>query len=71
MTAKQLEHLAELSAFAEDFYRRTNPAVARRFRDTAATATRLGKEMARAEERTRLQREVTQLRAEAFGPAVA
>lgn len=71
MTTKQLAYLAELSSFAEDFYRRTNPAAARRFRDAAATAVRLGADMARAEERVRLQQEVAQLRADISGPAVA
>ena len=71
MTAKQLAHLAELSAFAEDFYRKTNPAAARRFGDAAATATRLGDEMIDAEGQARLQQEVAQLHVEDFGPAVA
>ena len=71
MTAAQLARLAELSALAEDFYRKANPSAAHRFHDAAVSASLLAKELARAEERSRLQIEVAQLRQDVFGPSVA
>jgi hypothetical protein len=38
MTPAQLDHLAEQADFAAGFYAVTNPAAARRFAETAATA---------------------------------
>lgn len=71
MTARQLERLAELSANAEDFYRRSNPSAARRFHDAAVAASLLAKELERAEERSRLQVEVAELRQEVMGHTLA
>lgn len=71
MTARQLERLAELSATAEDFYRKSDPSAARRFRDAAVTASVLAKELARAEEQSRLQLEVAELRQEVMGHTIA
>jgi hypothetical protein len=71
MTAQQLQRLAELSAFAHDFYRRSNPAAARRFQDTAHTATLLAGDLAKQEDRASVQRQITDLRVAFDGPAVA
>ena len=71
MTAQQLERLSELAAFAHDFYRRTDPAAARRFQDAARTASLLAVDLAKQEERASLQVQITDLRAALDGPAVA
>lgn len=71
MTAQQLERLSELSAFAHDFYWRSNPAAARRFQDAARTASLLAADLAKQEERAFLQAQITDLRIALDGPAVA
>ena len=71
MTAQQLERLSELSPFAHDFYRRTNPAAARRFQDAARTASLLATDLAKQEERASLQTQMTDLRIALDGPVVA
>ena len=51
MTAAQLAHLAELAAFAADFFAATDPFAAWKFGDTALHADALSVELRRAEER--------------------
>jgi hypothetical protein len=51
MTAAQLAHLAELAAFAADFFAATDPSASRKFGDAALRADALSVEFRRAEER--------------------
>jgi hypothetical protein len=60
MTAAQLAYLAELSAYAADFFSITNPQAARTFSDAALRADTLS---------ARLRREELQAR-NAFGLAI-
>jgi hypothetical protein len=50
MTAAQLAHLAELAAFAADFFANTDPAAARNFGDAALRADALSVDLRREEE---------------------
>ena len=50
MTAAQLAHLAELAAFAADFFADTDPAAARKFGDAALRADALSVDLRREEE---------------------
>jgi hypothetical protein len=51
MTAAQLAHLAELAAFAADYFAATDPCAARMFGDTALRADTLSAELRRNETR--------------------
>jgi hypothetical protein len=53
MTAAQLARLAELSAFAADFFAATDPSAARKFGDAALRADALSIELRREEEHAR------------------
>jgi hypothetical protein len=53
MTAAQLAHLAELSAYAADFFAITNPRAARTFSDTALRADTLSARLLRDEQHAR------------------
>jgi hypothetical protein len=53
MTAAQLAHLAELSAYAADFFAITNPQAARGFGDTALHADALSARLRREEQQAR------------------
>ena len=53
MTAAQLAHLAELAAFAADFFAATDPAAARKFGEASLRADALSVELRRAEENAR------------------
>ena len=53
MTAAQLAHLAELAAFAADFFSATDPSAARKFGEASLTADALSVEVQRAEEHAR------------------
>jgi phosphotransacetylase len=53
MTAAQLAHLAELSAYAADFFAITNPQAARAFSDTALRADTLSARLRRDEQQAR------------------
>ena len=59
MTAAQLAHLAELAAFAADFFAATDPAAARKFGEASLTADALSSELQRAEEHARQGVEAT------------
>lgn len=50
MTAAQLAHLAELAAFAADFFADTDPAAARKFGDAALRADALSVDLRLEEE---------------------
>jgi hypothetical protein len=50
MTAAQLAHLAELAAFAADFFADTDPAAARKFGDAALRADALSVDLRREED---------------------
>jgi hypothetical protein len=50
MTAAQLAHLAELSAYAADFFAITNPQAARTFSDAALRADSLSARLRREEQ---------------------
>jgi len=50
MTAAQLAHLAELAAFAADFFAATDPSAARKFGDAALRADALSVNLRREEE---------------------
>jgi len=62
MTPAQLDHLAEQADFAAGFYAVTNPAAARRFAETAATARRLSEELERRQQLVRLRAELVDIR---------
>ena len=49
MTAAQIAHLAELAAFAADYFASSDPGAARVFGDTALRADRLSAELLREE----------------------
>ena len=53
MTAAQLAHLAELSAYAADFFAITNPQASRTFSDAALRADTLSARLHREEQRAR------------------
>ena len=53
MTAAQLAHLAELSAYAADFFIITNPQAARVFGDAALRADALSARLRREEQQAR------------------
>jgi hypothetical protein len=53
MTAAQLAHLAELSAYAADFFAITNPQAARTFSDAALRADALSARLRREERQAR------------------
>jgi hypothetical protein len=53
MTAAQLAHLAELSAYAADFFAITNPDAARTFSDAALRADGLSARLRREEQQAR------------------
>jgi phosphotransacetylase len=53
MTAAQLAQLAELSAYAADFFAITNPQAARAFSDTALRADKLSDRVRREEQKAR------------------
>ena len=53
MTAAQLAHLAELSAYAADFFTITNPQAARVFGDAALRADALSARLRREEQQAR------------------
>lgn len=53
MTAAQLAHLAELSAYAADFFAITNPPAARIFSDAALHADSLSARLGREEQHAR------------------
>ena len=53
MTAAQLAHLAELSAYAADFFAITNPQAARTFSDAALRADTLSARLSREEQQAR------------------
>jgi hypothetical protein len=53
MTAAQLAHLAELSAYAADFFVITNPEAARVFGDAALRADGLSARLRREEQQAR------------------
>ena len=53
MTAAQLAHLAELSAYAADFFIITNPQAAREFGDAALRADALSARLRREEQQAR------------------
>lgn len=53
MTAAQLAHLAELSAYAADFFVITNPGAARIFGDAALRADALSARLRREEQQAR------------------
>jgi hypothetical protein len=53
MTAAQLAHLAELSAYAADFFAITNPHAARAFSDVALLADTLSARLRREEQQAR------------------
>jgi hypothetical protein len=61
MTAAQLAHLAELAAFAADFFASTDPAAARKFGEASLRADALSVELRRAEDRARHRPAVTRL----------
>jgi hypothetical protein len=62
MTPAQLDHLAEQADFAAGFYAVTNPAVARRFAETAATARRLSEQLDGPQQLARLRAELVDIR---------
>jgi hypothetical protein len=62
MTPAQLDRLAEQADFAAGFYAVTNPAVARRFAETAATARSLSEQLDRRQQLTRLRTELEDIR---------
>ena len=70
MTAQQLRRLAEQAAFAHDFFRPTNPAAARRFRDAAEAASALADQLAEQEHLASLRLDIEKLKAD-LGPSVA
>jgi hypothetical protein len=53
MTAAQLAHLAELSAYAADFFAITSPLAARTFSDAALRANSLSARLSREEQQAR------------------
>jgi hypothetical protein len=53
MTSAQLAHLAELSAYAADFFAITNPRAARTFSDAALRADSLSARLNREEQQAR------------------
>ena len=53
MTAAQLAHLAELSAYAADFFAITSPLAARTFGDAALRADSLSARLSREEQQAR------------------
>jgi hypothetical protein len=70
VTAQQLRRLAEQAAYAHDFFRPTNPAVARRFRGAAEVALALADQLAEQEHLAALRLDVEKLKAD-LGPSVA
>ena len=68
MTAQQLRRLAEQAAYAHDFFRPANPAVARRFRDAAEAASALAVQLAEEEHLAALRLDVEKLKAD-LGPS--
>jgi hypothetical protein len=70
VTAQQLRRLAEQAAYAHDFFRPTNPAVARRFRDAAEVASALADQLAEEEHLAALRLDVANLKAD-LGPSAA
>ena len=70
MTAQPLRRLAEQAAYAHDFFRPTNPAVARRFRDAAEVASALAVRLAEEEHLAALRLDVEKLKAD-LGPSAA
>jgi hypothetical protein len=64
MTAAQLAHLAELSAYAADFFAITNPQAARTFSDTALRADTLSARLLRDEQQARQRAGLPIVRAE-------
>ncbi len=70
MTAQQLQRLAEQAAYAHDFFRPTNPAAARRFRDASEAASALADQLAEQEHLAALRLDVERLKAD-LGPSAA
>ena len=67
MTAAELAHLAELAAFAADFFASSDPVAARKFGEASLRADALSLELGRAEQHTRQGVEVSETRL-ATGP---
>jgi hypothetical protein len=64
MTAAQLKRLAELNACAYDFYRRSNPPAARRFREAAKAASPLARQLVAEEQRAAIRLGIEEVKAE-------
>ena len=64
MTAAQLAHLAELSAYAADFFAITNPHAARTFSDAALRADSLSARLRREEQQARRMASMSTVTAE-------
>ena len=62
MTAAELAHLAELAAFAADFFASSDPVAARKFVEASLRADALSIELRRSEEQARQVLSVTEAR---------
>jgi hypothetical protein len=63
MTASWFAHFADQAVAAADFVGRSDPAMARRFADAAAAASRLSNELARRERATQLRGQLAEIKA--------
>jgi len=62
MTAAELAHLAELAAFAADFFASSDPVAAHKFGEASLRADALSIELRRSEEQARQVLSVTEAR---------
>jgi hypothetical protein len=64
MTAARLKPLAEMNSDAYDFYRRSNPPAARRFKEAAEAASPLARQLAAEQQRAAIRLGIEEVKAE-------